>query len=45
AQAKKGKLLALIGSTGRLEVAANLDSALETLGGSALDAEVTITKV
>ena len=43
AQAKKGKLLALIGSTGRLEVAANLDSALEIIGGTALDAEITIT--
>lgn len=43
AQAEKGKLLALVGGTGRLEVAVNLGSAADILGDRAMDAEVTVS--
>lgn len=39
----QGKLLALVGGTGRLEVAANLESAAALLGSPAADAEVTVS--
>ena len=38
------QLLALIGGTGRLEIAANLESAAALLGSPAADAEVTVSK-
>jgi S-adenosyl-L-methionine hydrolase (adenosine-forming) len=42
AQAGPGKLIALVGGTGRLEVAVNLNSAADVLGTPSLDAEVTV---
>ncbi len=44
AQAERGKLLALIGSSGRLEVALRDGSAVETLGAKAREAVITIRK-
>ncbi len=44
AQAQPGKLLALVGGTGRLEVAVNLDSAAAVLGTPSLDAEITVSE-
>ncbi len=44
AQTGPGKLLALVGGTGRLEVAVNLDSAAAVLGTPSLDADVTVTR-
>ncbi|MFC1544798.1 S-adenosyl-l-methionine hydroxide adenosyltransferase family protein [Gemmatimonadota bacterium] len=44
AQARRGKLLALTGGTGFLEVAANLESAAALLGSPAADAEVIVSK-
>jgi len=43
-QASQGQLLALVGSSGRLEVAASGGSAVEVLGREAVGAEVIITK-
>lgn len=44
-QADEGDLIALVGSTGRLEVAIAMDSAFDHLGPLAEDAEVTISKI
>jgi len=44
AQAEKGKLLAVIGSSGRLEIALREGSAAENLGKSASSASITISK-
>ncbi len=44
-QGAQGKLIALVGSTGRLEVASTMDSAFDHLGPLAEDAEVTIFKI
>ena len=44
AQAEKGNFLALIGSSGRLEVALREGSAAKTLGDSARDASIKIRK-
>ena len=44
AQAGRGELLALLGGTGRLEVAANLESAAAKLGEISAYAVVTITR-
>jgi len=44
-QVAQGELIALVGSTGRLEVAVALGSALDHLGPHAGEAEVTIFKI
>jgi S-adenosylmethionine hydrolase len=44
-QSAEGELIALVGSTGRLEVAITMDSAFDHLGPLSEDAEVTIFKI
>ena len=44
-QAAEGELVALVGSTGRLEVAITMDSAYDHFGPLSEDAEVTIFKI
>lgn len=44
-QGTEGELIALVGSTGRLEVASTMDSAFDHLGPLPEDAEVTIFKI
>jgi len=44
-QAAEGELIALVGSTGRLEIAIAMDSAYDHFGPLSEDAEVTIIKI
>lgn len=44
-QSMRGELIALVGSTGRLEVAITMDSAFDHLGPLSQNAEVTISKI